>query len=714
MLNSLPDSSTPESSSGSAPFPLRRARSSPQDPRLGINVAGSLERHWVLALIVLLFILGCGVYVLSKKVKPVYSSNSVVYVSPKFPKLLASDSEVELPYDSYVQDQIQTVTRHDIIADAISKLPYSVRHRSGPALPYEIQVMQKALDVKRIGSTYEMSIGLQGPSPDGLADVVNTVTDTYVNKTRGEEFYGLDDRLKTLREERDRLQVEIDEHMAEQAQLMQQLGVATIASAEGASNPYDSTSQTLRDQLSAARMQRQAAEAQWVAVLKGGGSGGSTVSDAAADDAIAADSGLSGMRSSLIARRAALLQEMNGLRPDHPVYQKDKEELDSIDSLINDLRRKASEHLQDKMRQELTRTRTLEAQLTQELGEKTHTATSAAPRVQRAAELGPEIENLQKAYSAIDDRTRDLELESNSPGSIHVSTKALTPLGPENSKLRLYLLGLILTSLAWAIAVPVGVDLLDNRIYTSLDVERVVGFHPVGVLLDDAEFGPEIASEYYFRLAAGIDHAVRSSGARTFLFTSPAHGSGTSTVVRMLNDKLRSLNLRTLTIIASAFEESGALSSNGSSRSELILQRRNKSEEIQAAALTPLAAIHDHTGFRMRQDAPAANPVVRALEHAGEQYDVVLIDGNPLPISANTEYLARVADATVLVVKASTTTKSELDRAARLLERLEVGGVAVVLNKISLGRVDRDKKKELRRYEQSFSQRRSAARKGVA
>jgi cellulose biosynthesis protein BcsQ len=182
----------------------------------------------------------------------------------------------------------------------------------------------------------------------------------------------------------------------------------------------------------------------------------------------------------------------------------------------------------------------------------------------------------------------------------------------------------------------------------------------------------------------------------------------------MLNDKLRSLNLRTLTIIASAFEESGALSSNGSSRSELILQRRNKSEEIQAAALTPLAAIHDHTGFRMRQDAPAANPVVRALEHAGEQYDVVLIDGNPLPISANTEYLARVADATVLVVKASTTTKSELDRAARLLERLEVGGVAVVLNKISLGRVDRDMKKELRRYEQSFSQRRSAARKGVA
>ena len=81
---------------------------------------------------------------------------------------------------------------------------------------------------------------------------------------------------------------------------------------------------------------------------------------------------------------------------------------------------------------------------------------------------------------------------------------------------------------------------------------------------------------------------------------------------------------------------------------------------------------------------------------------MVLIDAKPLPISAQTEYLARLADATVLVVQSGATTKQELERAARLLERLEVAGVAVVLNKISLERADRAMKTEFNRYEHSL------------
>lgn len=706
MINSISHQVPSGNPPGAPPFSQGLAGSSSEVPRRTINVVGSFCRHWLVAALVLFTLLGSGAFFLWKKVKPVYESHSVVYVSPKFPKMLASDSEVELPYDSFVQDQIQTVTRHDIIADAITKLPYSVRHRSGPALPYEIQVLQQALDVKRVGSTYEMSIGLHDPSPNGLADVVNTVTDTYVERTKGEEFYGLDERLNTLHQEKDRLQKEMDDRLAEQAQLMKQLGVATISSVEGASNPYDSTSQALREQLATARIQREAAEAQLAATLKEGGSVGPTATDVTAEEAVAADSGLSGIRSTLNSRRAVLMQEMNGLRPDHPIYQKDKVELDSIDGQMNDLRHKAGDQLHGRLRQDVERTRMIELQLSRELGEKTHTATSAAPKFQRAMELGPEIDNLQKAYGAINGRIRDLDLESSSPGSIHVSSKALVPLGPEQSKLRIYILALLLISLAGALAAPVGIDFLDKRIYTPEDVERLVGFHPFGVVLDREEFRREIADEYYFRLAAGIDNAVRTTGARTFLFTSPTHGCGTSTIVKELTSKLRSFGLRTRTIMASDFETQETAPNDASWRSELLLQRRNANDEIRPTALASIATIHDHTANRMGQEVPAPNPVARALHYAGEQYDVVLIDASPLPISAHTEYLARVSDATVLVVKAGTTTNQELDRAARLLERLEVSGVAVVLNRISMGRTDRALKNELQSYERSFRRRR--------
>jgi len=693
---------------------------------LNIDLFSSIRRHWLISLSMFLVLLCCGALVLLKKEKPVYVSSSAVYISPKFPKMLASDSEVELPYDSYFQDQIQMVTRYDIIADAITKLPSSLRGRSGPALPYEIQLLQHTLQVKKLGSSYEMSIELQssspngfdrvfpGPTQGGLADIVNAVTNTYVEKAKNEEFYGLDARLATLHQEKDRLQREMDDRLAEQARLMQELGVATISTKEGTANAYDSTADMVRTQLATARVERQAAEAQLEAVVKGDGSGGSKALEAAADDANAANTTLSGMMNSLNARRAALMQEMTDLRPDHPLYQKDKDELASIDLQMSDLRRKAAQHLQDKLRQDVVRTRTVELQLTKELEDKTHTATAAAPKFQRAAELAPEIDSLQKAYDAINDRIRDLELESSSPGSIHVSTKALTPLDPEQSKLRLFLLALVLMSLACATATPVGIDLLDSRIYTAHDVEKVVGFHPLGVLLDDREFRREISNEYYLRLAAGIDHAVRNSGARIFLFTSAAHGSGTSTVVGKLCDKLRNLNLRIRLITAASFDELEGLRTEIPRPPDRLLQASDEIERTRPLPLTPFIPIRTQAAYGMGQEGPAPNPVLRVLQNASEQYDVVLIDANPLPISANTEYLARLADATVLVLKSSSTTKQELERAARLLERLEVAGVAVILNKISLERADRAMKKEFRSYEQSLRRRRATATKAAA
>jgi len=711
MLNSMPDNSTSGRSISVPSFPRPRPENSAERLKPKFDMAASVGRHRFIFLSVFLILLGCGAYALWKEVKPVYASHSVVYVAPKFPKMLAGDSEVELPYESYVQDQIQTVTRYDIIAEAIPKLPFSVRHRTGPALPNEIQVLQNSLEAKRIGTTYEVSIGLNGPSPEGLAETVNIVTDTYVERAKNEEFYGLDGRLKTLRLEQERVQNEMNDRLAEQAHLMQQLGVATIPTGVGATNPYDSTSQTVREQLATARMERESAEARLNAVQQGSGSGGSVVAASAADDTMATDPGLSGVRGALNSRRAALLEEMNGLRTDHPVYEKDKAEIASIDSQVNDLRRTAAEELQGKLLQEVTRTRWVELKLIQELGENTHTATSAAPKFQRAAELGPEIDSLQKAYGAIGDRMRDLELESSSPGSIHMSTMALTPLGPEKSRLPFFLLALVIFSLGCATAVPVGIDRFDNRLYTSQDVERVVGFHPLSVLLDDGEFSQELVDEYYLRLAAAIDHAVRNSGARTFLFTSTAHGSGTSTIVRRLSDKLRRLNLRTKTIIQSERPGLDVLRSNAHLPSELVLKGKINPNELRTS---PFKTAHGDTGYRPESGAPALESVMSAMHHAGEQWDVVLIDAVPLPISAYTEYLARGVDATVLVVSFSRTTKQELERAARLLERLEVNGVAVILNKMSLGRADRTLKGEFRKYEQSLKRRRSSAEKASA
>ena len=247
MINSLPGNAMSGSSNGLPPSAPRGTGSSPQGQLPHLDIVGSLKRHWVISLSVFVVLLCCGGFVLLKKAKPVYEAESVVYVSPKFPKILANDNEVELPYDSYFADQIQRSTRYDIIKDAIAKLPYAVRHLSGPVLPFEIQFLQQRLEVKRIGWTYEMSISLTGSSPNGLAETVNSVTDTYVEKAKNEEFYGLDSRLTTLHQEQERLTKTNGRPPGRTGATNAQLGMATITAGVGAINPYDATSQSVRD-----------------------------------------------------------------------------------------------------------------------------------------------------------------------------------------------------------------------------------------------------------------------------------------------------------------------------------------------------------------------------------------------------------------------------------------------------------------------------------
>ncbi len=699
MLNSASDSSTHEMSTSPRSFPRRQNCSAVQERKL--NVIASVRRHWAVSLIVFFVILGSGLFILWKKARPVYDSQSVVYISPKFPTVLNNNSEVELPYDSYFQDQIQTVTRYDILEGTIASLPYSARHRSGPVLPSEIESLRKDLSVKRVGTSYEMSIGLSGPAPQGLAEIVNALTNTYVERARNPQFYGVNDRLKTLNQEKQRLQTAIDKSLAEKAHLMEELGVATTATQVGTTNPYDATSTAVRTELATARMQRETAEAELDALVRRGAPGNSNALDVAGKEAIAADPGLAAMWGQLSSHRATLLQEMTGLRPDHPVYQKDKDNLASTDTIMNDLKQQAVQEVQNKLRQDVERARMVELKLTRELEEKTNSATSAAPKYLRATELGPEIDSLQKSLEAIDNRIRDLDLESSSPGSIHVNTKAQTPVSPERSKLPIYGLAVLMISLTVASAVSVGMDLLDHRIYTPRDVEHVLGFHPIGVLVDEDRFPGEVAGEYYFRLAAGIDHAVRSSGARTFLFTSAAHGAGTSTVVRKLSEQLRSLHLRTRTMTAAASSELDLFSGGDS---PLPHNKWNRPDDFLQRPPTPANIAYNHPQCQLERDVPPPNWVEETLNRAAMEYDVVLIDAQPMPVSAQTEYLARLADATVLVVKARGTTRQDLECTARLLERLDVAGVAVILNKIRVERADGALKKALRSYEKSFTE----------
>ncbi|MEM7232632.1 MAG: hypothetical protein AAF517_10680, partial [Planctomycetota bacterium] len=79
---------------------------------------------------------------------------------------------------------------------------------------------------------------------------------------------------------------------------------------------------------------------------------------------------------------------------------------------------------------------------------------------------------------------------------------------------------------------------------------------------------------------------------------------------------------------------------------------------------------------------PAVENLSTLLKALEPHYDVVLLDSPPLLTSADAEILCNTAGATILVVRSGTVKPGIIDRAARLLERLNPPAVGTIVNQV--------------------------------
>lgn len=693
----------PQEARSASTTPQLPLRPSPKGPFFRINVLGSLRLHAVAAVLVALVVLGLGLAILLRRGVS-YVTESTVYVSPTFPKTLNDDREQEYPYDSYVQQQVHSITRYDVMEDALHKLPPGMWKLTKETDRAAIERLQKALDIKRVGLTYQVSITLHGSTPDHLADIVNAITQSYLAKTKNEEFYGRDERLSTLRDTRDDLRKELDTRIEELSGITETLGMAKVGT-EGP-NPFDDQLSKMRADLTAAHNQRVQAEAELSSLKNSDPSVPNAALNAAADELIASDPGLLAMKADLAKKRSALVEQLSTLTPNHPLRKQTEDQLSQINQTLQDmqtdLRRKAAARLETKNRAEFNRTSTIEAKLLSDLQQETKAATSAAPKLQRAEELKAEITRLQTRYAEVDDRISNLELESSSPGSIHLFAAALPPTGPESSKFRLLILALFPVSILCGIGTAVALDIFDPYVHTGSDIEALLGFAPIGVLLNDRDITQRVFDECSLRLAAGVDHAVRSVGARTFVVTSVGSGAGTTSIVQTMGSTLARLGHKTLTIDASghtdpiAYVTMGIHDSVAGSGHESHFESADHFQSMSSVPLQTSAIFSQPSSL---SKAPLYSFAAKTFQKLTSEYDVILMDTAPLLISAETEYLVRAADVTILVAEAGKTSKRKLTRCARLLERLDVAGVAAVINKVRLLRAETDLRHDLQESE---------------
>jgi hypothetical protein len=324
-------------------------------------------------------------------------------------------------------------------------------------------------------------------------------------------------------------------------------------------------------------------------------------------------------------------------------------------------------------------------QVEQELGRAVEQHTSEATRFaagyQEAMACGKDIERLRKRLDAIDDRVGFLNLENRAPGFIRIFALARPPVIPSKSGHKKMAFLMIAVGLIFAILVPVALDLFDPRIHVVNDLQNVLGFAPAGWIPERQPATGLMMRDCRMRLAAALLRDHRCHGSGTFLLTGVKPGSGTTTLALDLAAELRRLGTEAVVVEANAFRPD---------------PRMGESPGLNAALAGPFPmGVMVLNGERLPPRVPVGNPgperrlaqigsMGAVLDSLRERYSIILIDAPPLLLSADTEYLAGIADVTLLIAEASAVTKPEVRRAARTLERLAPGAVGAVLNRVRI------------------------------
>jgi len=655
--------------------PVRSAPpATPEQAIFQIDLKRSLRQHWRLALAVVLAFATLAVaylflQIFVRKSWPTYVAESTVYVQPTPAKVLPSaggpgrwPSDTNT-YESYIQQQMTNVSREDVLVSAVHKLDgFQGQGESDQAAA---QRLVSTLQVTRDGGAYQFTISARAGDPEWAARIANASTDAYIESASRDERAGDEQRLAMLKEESDRVEAVLVSDRAEQDDLNKQLGVASISTT--VPDHFDEDITQIRGELVKARTDHDAAEARYSSVGAGKGTSSAAI-DAEADQMISTDAGLISMKTSLNARRAALITQMANLTPVNPQYKQDETELTKInadlDAMLKDLRAKAAARIQLQLRAELQRTGGLESQLNGQLRELVGSATTATPKLQRSSDLAADITRLQARFAAVDEQMHNIMLEDNAPAAAYQVTPAVPPLYRSKSGVFRNAVLIGIAGLFFSVIAAVVAQKLDPRLYTSSDVERILGFAPLAQLPAFNEVTEATAEEYLLRLASAIEHACKQGELKSCIFTGTGPATGVSTIVRRVRQLLEAMGQPTLLVDATGAQTPGAAAASRPSESATGLATIERTGR-------PTSLLQQVTGESQHEDP-----------------SLILTDTAPLAESAETEYLARFVDCAIVVIESGVTTRIQLRQAATTLQRLNVRAVGFVLNRVRLEHAD--------------------------
>ena len=442
-----------------------------------------------------------------------YSAQCIIYIQPTPSAVLESVAPMHWPYnydpatfDSYIQQQLLTVTRRDVLAGAVHNLGPGVWQRRGESEQSAAARLKDAIEVARLGASYQISITAHASNAETSAALANAVAASYIETISHDQKAGAAAQLAMLGDERDRVKKELDDDLAEQAALNNSPGAAARGSL--ASGHYDDEIARTHQDLVKARAEHDEAAARLTAITAKNGHSSS-----------------------------------------------------SLDA-------EATARIQDQLRVDLERTAATENQLNSRLAEMTRAAASATPKLQRSSDLAGDITRLQNLYTAVDEQFQNQSLDDSAPGLARLAAAATAPSHPDESTVISNAVVLLLVFVFLGLVAAIAAHKIDPRVCVASDVENLLGVAPMAQLPDFDEVSEEVADFHLLRLAGALDYACKDGSMRSCVFTGTGHRAGVTKIATRVREKLESMGRAAVLVDATGSTQETFRPIDGDERSE--------------------------------------------------------------------------------------------------------------------------------------------------
>jgi capsular exopolysaccharide synthesis family protein len=313
------------------------------------------------------------------------------------------------------------------------------------------------------------------------------------------------------------------------------------------------------------------------------------------------------------------------------------------------------------------------------------------------ARLQRNRESLEKLYLLVEEKYQEALInEQSQPGNVLIIDGARIPATPSKPNRMLIILVGFIMGLGMAIVYVFISNYFDNTIKTPEDIQKrkisLLGWIPQIESLSNGKMESEfivlnkpdsIPSEAFRGLRTRIHYSSIKTELKTILITSCAPQEGKTTICVNIAGSFASLGKKTVIVdcdlrkprVHSLFKENripGVI--------DYLFGKEDFAEIIRPTAMKNLFFIPSGTIPPNPAEMLESTQMEEFFAKLKSSFDLVIIDSPPIIAVTDSEILARMVDATILVVSADTTEIDLMEKSVELLKSDNINFIGTVLN----------------------------------